>query len=86
MSTDELTGRELRAAAFAAIRKELGPDALVRFISQNLTQSGRDYTAERRNLPQPSVEEIIADYERLRAGQGGSLAPPGARITGGRSG
>ncbi len=86
MSLEELTGRELRRAAFAAIRKELGPEALVRFIAQNLSQPGRDYTEERREAPHLSVDEIISEYERVRAESGGSLAPRDTKVLGGEHG
>jgi hypothetical protein len=82
MNVHEMTGTELRTAAFAAIRRELGPDGLVRFIAQNFSQPGRDYTAERQDRPQPTLEEIVADVERMKAERGGSLAPPGAKIVG----
>jgi hypothetical protein len=80
MNVHEMTGTELRTAAFGAIRRELGPDGLVRFIAQNFSQPGRDYTAERQERPQPTLEEIVAEVERMKAERGGSLAPSGARI------
>lgn len=86
MSRDQLTGVELREAVFEVVARELGPAALVRYIAENFSQPGRDYTAERATRAQPTVQEAFAEVERLKAERGGSLAPPGAKIIGGEAG
>lgn len=80
MTTSDLSGNDLREAVFAMIHRELGPDALVRFIAENLAQPGHDYTLERQGAPDESISEIAARIEGLKAARGASLAPPGAQL------
>ncbi|MBI5155527.1 hypothetical protein HZA57_09850 [Candidatus Poribacteria bacterium] len=87
MKTIELSGDALRAAAFAAIRRELGGDGLVRFLAENFSEPGRNYTEERAHLAHPSVEEIAEGIAALKTQRGGPLKPAGAKLvpgTGGR--
>ena len=80
MTTQQLTGSDLREAVFEIISRELGPAALVRYIAENFSQPGRDYTEERRTRPHTSVETIAADIAALKAARGGTLAPPDAKV------
>ena len=80
MSTHQLTGSDLREAVFEIVGRELGPAALVRYIAENFSQAGTDYTEERRLRPSASVEEIAAGIAALKAKRGGSLAPADAKI------
>lgn len=71
-----LTKDELRKAAFAAIQKELGPAGLVRFIAENLSVDGGDYTEERQEwVGSVTHEEITAGIQELRSRNGGTLDP-----------
>jgi len=80
MTPQQLTGSDLREAVFEIISRELGPAALVRYIAENFSQPGRDYTADRAAQPQPTAEELAAAIASLKGERGGSLAPKGARV------
>lgn len=84
MTTQQLTGSDLREAVFEIISRELGPAALVRYIAENFSQPGRDYTEDRRQRPQTTVDEIAAGIRARKAASGGSLAVPGAKEVGTR--
>ncbi len=65
----ELTPQQLRAAAFDAILRELGPLGLARFVRENGLGSG-DYTKDRENwLPEDKSVHEIAEEWRSRSKQ-----------------
>jgi hypothetical protein len=80
MAMHELTGNDLREAVFEVVSRELGPAALVRFIAENLSQPGRDYTEERRAEDDVSVEDLAARIVALRVSRGGRLVPSGCSV------
>lgn len=49
---------EVRMAGLAALSKELGPAGMIRFMQQFEENHG-DYTAEKYNQPDESIDEII---------------------------
>ena len=67
-ATATLTSAQLRAAAFAAILKDLGPVGLARFVAENNLGEG-DYTRDRQQwLPADAgVDDLVAEW---RAGVG----------------
>lgn len=75
MSTNPLSGNELREAVFAVVARELGPAILVRYIAENFSQPGSDYTEARRLNPDLTVEELAAEIVELKKRHGGSLKP-----------
>jgi hypothetical protein len=82
MTTQQLTGSDLREAVFEIISRELGPAVLVRYIAENFSQPGRDYTEERRALPHDSVENIVGELQARKTARGGTLAPASANEVG----
>jgi hypothetical protein len=68
-SVSDLTPQQLRAAAFDAILRELGPLGLARFVRENGLGSG-DYTKERESwLPEDKSVREIAEEWRTRSKQ-----------------
>ena len=67
MTTEYRTLEDLREAGMAALVKELGPIDAVRFL--RIFRPGKgDYTAERDQiLGDPSLEELFAQLDALRA-------------------
>ncbi len=60
------TLEQIRIAGLRALRRELGPVRMVRFLQQYETGSG-DYTEERRQWrDQWTMEEIIAELDERR--------------------
>ncbi|HEX2077624.1 MAG TPA: hypothetical protein VHG08_07935 [Longimicrobium sp.] len=60
---------EIRRAGLEALRRELGPVGMVRFLQQFENGSG-DYTAERAELlGNPGVAEIVEALAELRESQ-----------------
>ncbi len=58
-----MTPNEIRQKGLEAVRKELGPIGLARFLQQFERGHG-DYTQERREwLPEGSVREVVAELE-----------------------
>ena len=53
---------EVRIAGMLALKKALGPVGTVRFLQQ-FEQGSGDYTKEKYNSPEPSMDDII---EKLR--------------------
>jgi hypothetical protein len=61
---------EIRRAGFEALRRELGPQGLIRFLRQFIKPSG-DYTAERAQLHAgTTMDDVIAAIEKLQAEEG----------------
>ena len=54
---------EVRMAGLAALSKSLGPAGMIRFMQQFEEGSG-DYTAEKYNQPDESIDEIIAKLKK----------------------
>ena len=68
-SVSDLTPQQLRAAAFDAILRELGPLGLARFVRENGLGSG-DYTKDREIwLPEDKSVREIAEEWRTRSKQ-----------------
>ena len=60
------TLEQIRIAGLRALRRELGPVGMVRFLHQYEVGTG-DYTEERRQrLDQWTMEEILAELEKRR--------------------
>lgn len=60
---------EILRAGMEALRRELGPTGVIRFLQQFSKGSG-DYTAERHELlGNPSVDEIVDAIERRKAAE-----------------
>jgi hypothetical protein len=60
------TLEQIRIAGLRALRRELGPVGMVRFLRQYETGSG-DYTEERRQWrDQWTMDEIVAELDRHR--------------------
>jgi hypothetical protein len=70
MNPKQLAGNDLRGAVFEIVARELGPAALVRYIAENFSQPGQDYTANRSLFPSASVADIAEEIKRWREEQG----------------
>ena len=57
---------EVQIAGMLALRKALGPVGTVRFIQQ-FSKGAGDYTKERHEQPEPSIDEVIAGLEAIEA-------------------
>ncbi len=54
---------EIRMVGYAALRDALGPVGAIQFLQQSSTGTG-DYTKEKYECQQPSLDEIIAEIEK----------------------
>jgi len=70
MKTKELTQREIRERALAAVMKELGPEGYVRFVQEFWPGRG-DYTKDRRKtvcrMSPEDVERMLAKRRTRRS-------------------
>ena len=57
--------RAVRAAGFRALREALGSVGMVRFLQQFDDGHG-DYTKEKYEMPEQSLDEIEAEIEKMR--------------------
>lgn len=74
MSPSTMPLEQIRRAGLDALARELGPVGMVRFLQQFETGSG-DYTTERAELlGTPSVSQLAARLQSLRAGEAGPAA------------
>lgn len=53
---------EIRMAGYTALREALGPVGAIQFLQQGSSGTG-DYTKEKYERPQPTLNEIIAEIE-----------------------
>ncbi|MCD7847631.1 MAG: hypothetical protein LUG49_06355 [Oscillospiraceae bacterium] len=58
---------EIRMAGYAALREALGPVGAIQFLQQGSSGSG-DYTKEKYEQPQPTLDEIIAEIDATESG------------------
>jgi len=69
MNPKQLAGNDLREAVFEIVARELGPAALVRYVAENFSQPGQDYTANRKPISSASVAEIAEEIRRWKEEQ-----------------
>lgn len=68
MTTDSVSVSQITATAVSLLCRELGPVNTARFINQFTNGSG-DYTKDRETiLGNRTVEEIVAEIKKRRAG------------------